>query len=119
MASKHFFKRHQGRGSYDLFSSYNYFLPGLKGMIMLLLMFVVGGLLGNLVILGLTFGLSTEFAQEYGTVISYPLMLGKIIVKEEPSREESKSPEDHKGGAFREQIKPLPSRVVRGFDGQV
>ena len=80
MASKHFFRRHQGRGSYDLFSSYNYFLPGLKGMIMLLLMFVVGGLLGNLVILGLTFGLSTEFAQEYGTVISYPLMFVPVML---------------------------------------
>ena len=74
MANRHFFKRHQGRGSYDLFSSYNYFLPGLKGMIMLLVMFMFGGLLGNLVVLGLTFGFSAEFAQTYGIVISYPLM---------------------------------------------
>ena len=74
MASRHFFKRHQGRASYDLFGSYNYFLPGLKGMIMLLVMFLVGGLLGNLVVLGLTFGFSAEFAQEYGIIISYPLM---------------------------------------------
>ena len=74
MATKRFFKRHQGRSSYDLFASYNYFLPGLKGMIMLLVMFLLGGLLGNLIILGLTFGLSAEFAQTYGTVISYPLM---------------------------------------------
>ena len=74
MAGRHFFKRHQGRGSYNLFTSYNYFLPGIKGMIMLLVMFLLGGLLGNIVILGLTFGLSAEFAQAYGTVISYPLM---------------------------------------------
>ena len=74
MTNRHFFKRHQGRASYDLFASYNYFLPGLKGMIMLLVMFLVGGLLGNMVILGLTFGFSAEFAQSYGTVISYPLM---------------------------------------------
>ena len=74
MATKHFFKRHEGRGSYDLLASYSYFLPGLKGMIMLLVMFVLGSLLGNLVVLGLTFGLSAEFAQVYGTVISYPLM---------------------------------------------
>ena len=74
MASRHFFKRHQGRASYDLFSSYSYFLPGLKGMIMLLVMFLAGGLLGNLVVLGLTFGFSAEFAQEYGIIISYPLM---------------------------------------------
>ena len=74
MASRHFFKRHQGRASYDLFSSYSYFLPGIKGMIMLLVMFLVGGLLGNMVVLGLTFGFSAEFAQEYGVIISYPLM---------------------------------------------
>lgn len=74
MATKHFFKRYEGRASYNLFASYNYFLPGFKGMIMLLVMFLMGGLLGNLVILGLTFGLSAEFAQAYGTVISYPLM---------------------------------------------
>ena len=74
MASRHFFKRHQGRGSYNLFSNYSHFLPGIKGMIMLLIMFVIGGLLGNLVVLGLTFGFSAQFAQEYGMVISYPLM---------------------------------------------
>ena len=74
MGSRHFFKRHQGRGSYDLFASYNYFLPGLKGMLMLLVMFILGSLLGNLVVLGLTLGAGGEFAQIYGTVISYPLM---------------------------------------------
>ena len=74
MGSRHFFKRHQGRASYNLFDAYSYYLPGLKGMIMLLVMFVLGSLLGNLVVIGLTFGLSAEFAQAYGTVISYPLM---------------------------------------------
>ena len=80
MASRHFFKRHQGRASYDLFSSYNYFLPGMKGMIMLLVMFLVGGLLGNLVVLGLTLGFSAEFAQEYGIIISYPLMFVPAMI---------------------------------------
>lgn len=69
-----FFKRHQGRASYDLFSTYSYFLPGLKGMLMLLVMFVLGSLLGNLVIAVLSLCLSSQFAMEYGTVISYPLM---------------------------------------------
>ena len=69
-----FFKRHQGRASYDLFSTYNYFLPGLKGMLMLLVMFLLGSLLGNLVIAVLSLCLSSQFAMEYGTVISYPLM---------------------------------------------
>lgn len=80
MASKHFFKRHQGRASYDLFSTYSYYLPDLKGMIMLLLMFALGGLLGNIVIIGLNVGLSPEFAQIYGTVISYPLMFVPAMI---------------------------------------
>ena len=69
-----FFKRHQGRSSYDLFSNYSYFLPGLKGMFMLLAMFLIGSLLGNLVVAILTLTMSSQFAMEYGTVISYPLM---------------------------------------------
>ena len=80
MAARHFFKRHQGRGSYNLFASYNYFLPGIKGMIMLLVMFLLGSLLGNLVVIGLTFGFSAEFAQSYGTVISYPLMFVPAMI---------------------------------------
>lgn len=71
---KHFFKRHQGRGSYDLFSTYSHYLPGIGGMFMLLAMFFVGALLGNVLVLLLQAGFSAEFAQEYGTVISYPMM---------------------------------------------
>ena len=71
---KHFFKRHQGRGSYDLFSTYSHYLPGIGGMFMLLAMFFVGALLGNMLVLLLKAGFSAEFAQEYGTVISYPVM---------------------------------------------
>ena len=71
---KHFFKRHQGRGSYDLFSTYSHYLPGIGGMFMLLAMFFVGALLGNMLVLLLQAGFSAEFAQEYGTVISYPVM---------------------------------------------
>ena len=47
---------------------------------MLLIMFVIGGLLGNLVVLGLRFGFSAQFAQEYGTVISYPLMFVPVML---------------------------------------
>ena len=71
---KHFFKRHQRRGSYDLFSTYIHYLPGIGGMFMLLAMFFVGALLGNMLVLLLQAGFSAEFAQEYGTVISYPVM---------------------------------------------
>ena len=65
-----FFRRYQGRGSYDLFSTYDHYLPGVGGMFMLLAMFFVGALLGNLMVLLLQFGFSPEFAQIYGTVIS-------------------------------------------------
>ena len=74
MANRHFFRRYEGRGSYDLFSSYNYYLPGIGGMFMLLAMFILGSLLGNLVTMGLQATLGADFAKQFGTVISYPVM---------------------------------------------
>ena len=71
---KKFFRRHQGRGSYDLFSSYSHYLPGIKGMFMLLLLFLVGALLGELILLGLKTFLGESFARSYGMVVSYPVM---------------------------------------------
>ena len=71
---KKFFRRHQGRGSYDLFSSYSHYLPGVKGMFMLLLLFFVGSLLGELVLLGLKSFMGESFARTYGIIISYPIM---------------------------------------------
>jgi len=68
-----FFKRHTGRASYDLFSNYSHYVPGYGGMFMLLLMFLVGNLLGSLLVIALTL-VSPEFAELYGTVISYPVM---------------------------------------------
>ena len=74
MANRHFFRRYEGRGSYDLFSSYSYYLPGLGGMFMLLAMFVLGSVLGNLVTMGLQPALGADFVKQFGTVISYPGM---------------------------------------------
>ena len=68
-----FFKKHSGRGSYDLFSNYNHFTPGVGGMFGLLGLFLLGGFLGNLVLLALQAFLP-EIATKYGTLISYPLM---------------------------------------------
>ena len=70
---KRFFKRHTGRGSYDLFSNYSHFLPGIGGIFGILALFILGALLGNILVLGLQF-ISPEFAKEYGTIISYPVM---------------------------------------------
>ena len=68
-----FFKRHSGRGSYDLFSNHSHCVPGYGGMMMLFVMFLLGALLGNILVGALTF-VSAEFATIYGTVISYPVM---------------------------------------------
>ena len=68
-----FFRRHQGRGSYDLFSNYAHYLPDVGGMILLFVMFLIGALIGNLIVLGLGL-VSAEFAAMYGVVISYPVM---------------------------------------------
>ena len=44
-----FFRRHQGRASYDLFSNYSHYLPGFGGMLGLFALFFLGSLLGSLV----------------------------------------------------------------------
>ena len=72
MAGK-FFKRHTGRGSYDLFSNYSHFLPGIGGIFGILGLFLIGALLGNILVFALQI-FSPEFANEYGIVISYPIM---------------------------------------------
>lgn len=69
-----FFKRHTGRGSYDLFSNYSHYLPGFSGMMMLFAMFLIGSLLGSILVLCLGFLLSPEDVATYGNIISYPVM---------------------------------------------
>ena len=73
MTSKGFFKRHTRRGSYDLFSGYNHFMPDFSDLIWILVLFLVGMFLGGIVAAGLTFIMSPEFATTYGMVIVYPL----------------------------------------------
>ena len=68
-----FFKRHQGRGSYDLFSTYNYFMPGFSDLVWLVILFFVGVFLGILISAGLALGISQDFALTYGMVIVYPV----------------------------------------------
>lgn len=68
-----FFKRHQRRGSYDLFSNYNHFTPGVGGMFGLLGLFLFGGLLGNIAVLAMQAFLP-DVAKDYGMLVSYPLM---------------------------------------------
>lgn len=68
-----FFRKHSGRASYDLFTNHSHYVPGYSGMFMLFVMFLIGALLGSLIV-GAMGVVSMEFAQIYGTVISYPVM---------------------------------------------
>lgn len=66
-------QRRKTRRSFDLFSAFSYYVPGAGGMLMLLAMFIIGAVIGNLTLLGFM-ALSEEAADTYGILISYPLM---------------------------------------------
>ena len=68
-----FFRGHKRRGSFDLFSSYNHFLPGLGGVIILVLIFGAGSLLGGLMLTGLIKLVGADLAMKYGMLIVYPI----------------------------------------------
>ena len=68
-----FFRKSRKR-SYDLFSGYGHYCPGIGGMFGLFGLFLVGACLGSLVTILLTVFISDTFAQTYGNVISHPLM---------------------------------------------
>lgn len=67
-----FFKKAEKR-SYDLFSNYSYYVPGVGGMFMMLLLFLVGSILGSILTVVLSL-ISPDFANIYGMMISYPVM---------------------------------------------
>lgn len=68
-----FFRGHKRRGSFDLFSSYNHFLPGFGGIILLIVMFLVGSILGALLFKGLILAVGQDLALKYGMIIVYPV----------------------------------------------
>ena len=59
--------------SFDLFSSFSYYVPGAGGIMLLLIMLVIGAVIGNASLLGFM-AYSKEAADLYGILISYPLM---------------------------------------------
>lgn len=68
-----FFRGHKRRGSFDLFSSYDHFIPGWKGIIILALMFGLGTVLGALILIGLKAFAGSDLALKYGILIIYPV----------------------------------------------
>lgn len=69
-----FFKRHQGRASYALFTNYSHYLPGFGGMTGLFLLFLLGSLLGSIIsgVFVLMMG-SSESVMQYSMLIAYPV----------------------------------------------
>ena len=75
-----FFRRHKGRGSYDLFSSYNHFLPGWGGVCLLALLYIVGAFLGAGASTGLTLISGADLVMKYGILIIYPLTFIPVLL---------------------------------------
>ena len=69
-----FFRKHKGRASYELFTGYSHYLPGIGGMMMLFLLFILGSLLGSLLsgLFNLAMGPS-ELVESYSMLIAYPV----------------------------------------------
>lgn len=57
-----------------LFENHSYYLPGYGGMLGLFVMFLLGAVLGNFVALPLSAVLPAESANDWATLISYPVM---------------------------------------------
>lgn len=62
------------RGNYKFLGKFSYYLPGVGGMFALLAWLLVGAFLGGIIVVILSLAMGTEFATEYGTIISYPVM---------------------------------------------
>lgn len=60
--------------SYDLFSGYQYYLPGILGTIILILLLAAGSFLGAAVTSVFTIFFGAESATTYGMLLSYPVM---------------------------------------------
>lgn len=68
------------RSSWDLYSGYSHYVPGLSGVLLLLLLFVVGNSLGSFVsfIFGSCF--NTENAMAYSMLVAYPVIFIPAMV---------------------------------------
>lgn len=62
------------RGNFKFFDNFNWYVPGVGQMFILLLMLLVGAVLGNLVTLAFTLAGGQEAASDYAMLIAYPVM---------------------------------------------
>ena len=72
-----FFRGHKRRGSYDLFSSYNHFLPGYGSIVALVVLFIAGALIGDVLgdwfLKGMSLIMDEPPADGYKLLIAYPV----------------------------------------------
>lgn len=75
-----FFRRYKGRGSYDLLSNYNHFMPGFGGLAMIVVLMAIGGLLGGLLLSAFILGGFEKEATTYGMLFAYPMMFIPVML---------------------------------------
>ena len=69
-----FFTRHKGRGSYDLLSNYNHFMPGFGDLGLVVIFLIIGSVLGGLILSGFIAAGFEKAVGTYGMLIAYPMM---------------------------------------------
>lgn len=60
--------------NYGFLEKFNYYVPGVAEMFILLALLLAGSLLGNLVTLGFVAALGQDAGMEYGMLVAYPLL---------------------------------------------
>ena len=60
--------------SYDLFSGYSHYVPGIKGTVGLILLLLAGNLMGSAVVFLFGIFFSADDALTYGPLLAYPVM---------------------------------------------
>ena len=68
------------RKSYDFYTGFECYLPDMKGLVMLLVMFFLGALLGNVLMLLMAMVTSSSFIANYGFLITYPVMFIPVML---------------------------------------
>ena len=69
-----FFTRYKGRGSYDLLSNYNHFMPGFGDLGLVVIFLIIGTVLGGLILSGFIAAGFEKAVGTYGMLIAYPMM---------------------------------------------
>ena len=75
-----FTKGRKVKNNYDLYANHSWYVPGVRGMFVLLGWFLLGNLLGGLVQMMLGAFLPQQIVQDYGMLVVYPLSFMPAMV---------------------------------------